>query len=41
MNIRQSLQNFTDRSFDVKINQIDITKYRNKNLRSLGPHVWN
>ena len=33
--------NLTDRSFNIKVNQNNTTKYGNKSLRSLGPHIWN
>ena len=31
----------THRPLDVKVNQNSITKYSNKSLRSLRPHIWN
>ena len=33
--------NLTHRPVDMKVNQNNITKYGNKCLRSLGPHIWN
>ena len=33
--------NRTDRPFNIKVNQNNTTKYGNKSLRSLGPHIWN
>ena len=33
--------NLTHRPFNVKVNQHNTTKYGNKSLRSLGPHIWN
>ena len=33
--------NLTDRPFNIKVNQNNTTKYGNKSLRSLGPHIWN
>ena len=32
--------NFTHRHFNIKVNQNNTTKYGNKSLRSLGPHIW-
>ena len=31
----------THRPFNIKVNQNKATKYGNKSLRSLGPHIWN
>ena len=33
--------NLTHRPFNIKVNQNNTTKYGNKSLRSLGPHIWN
>ena len=33
--------NLTQRPFNMKVNQNNATKYGNKSLRSLGPHIWN
>ena len=33
--------NLTHRPFNINVNQINTTKYVNKSLRSLGPHIWN
>ena len=32
--------NLTDRPFNVIFNQHNTTKYDNKSLGSLGPHIW-
>ena len=33
--------NLTHRPFNIKVNQNNTTKYGNKSLRSLEPHIWN
>ena len=33
--------NLTHRSFNIKVDQNNTTKYGNKSLRSLGPLIWN
>ena len=33
--------NLTHRLFNIKVNQNNTTKYGNKTLRNLGPHLWN
>ena len=33
--------NLTHRPFNVNVNKNNKTKYDNKSLRSLGPHIWN
>ena len=33
--------NLTHRPFNIKVNQNNTTKYGNKSLRSLVPHIWN
>ena len=33
--------NLTHRPFNMKVNQNNTTKYGNKSLRRLGPHIWN
>ena len=33
--------NLTHRPFNIRVNQNNTTKYGNKSLRSLGPHIWN
>ena len=33
--------NLTHRPVNINVNQNNTTKYGNKNLRSLGPHIWN
>ena len=33
--------NLTHRPINIKVNQNNTTKYGNKNLRSLGPIIWN
>ena len=33
--------NLTHRPFNIKFNQNNTTKYGNKSLTSLGPHIWN
>ena len=33
--------NLTHRPFNIKLNQNNTTKYDNKSLRRLGPHIWN
>ena len=33
--------NLTHRPFNIKVNQNNTTKFGNKSLRSLGPHIWN
>ena len=33
--------NLTHRPFNIKVNQNNTTKYDNKSLRSLRPHIWN
>ena len=36
--------NLTHKLFNIKVNQNNTTKYDNKSLRSLGPHIshiWN
>ena len=33
--------NLTHRPFNIKVNQNNTTKYGNKILRSIGPHIWN
>ena len=33
--------NLTHRTFNIKVNQNNTTKYVNKSVRSLGPHIWN
>ena len=32
--------NLALRSLHIKVDQNNITKYGNKSLRSLGPHIW-
>ena len=32
--------NLTHRPFDIKANENNISKYGNKSLRSIGPHIW-
>ena len=31
--------NLTHRPFNIKVNQINTTKYGNKSLRNVGPHI--
>ena len=31
----------THRPFNLEVNENRTTKYGNKNLRCLGPHIWN
>ena len=33
--------NLTHRPFTIKVNQNNTTKYGNKSLRNLAPHIWN
>ena len=33
--------NLTHGAFNIKVKQNNTTKYGNKSLRSLGPHIWN
>ena len=33
--------NLTHKPFNIRVNQNNTTKYDNKSLRSLGPHIWN
>ena len=33
--------NLTHKSFNIKANQNNTTKYDNKSLKSLGSHIWN
>ena len=33
--------NLTQRPFDIKVNQNSSTKHSQKNLKSLGPRIWN
>ena len=33
--------NLTHRPFNIKVNQNNTTKCGSKNLRNLGPHIWN
>ena len=33
--------NLTHRPFNIKVNQNNTTKFGNKSLRSLEPHIWN
>ena len=33
--------NLTHRPFDITVDQNNTTKYGNKSLTSLGPHIWN
>ena len=32
--------NLTHRPFDIKANENNISKYGNKSLRIIGPHIW-
>ena len=35
------IANLTHRPFDITVNQNSSTKYDQKSLKSLGPHIWN
>ena len=39
--IKPFYKNLTQRPFNIKVDQNNTTKYGNKSLRSLRPHIWN